>query len=37
MEEGLTALQICPRGIFELVRELKVDSKDVEGGRTGRW
>ena len=32
-EEVLTELQNCPNGMFRLVRGLKTDSKEFEGGR----
>ena len=32
-EEALTVLQNCPYWIFRLVKGLKTDSKEVEGGR----
>ena len=35
-EEALTELPNCPYGMFRLVRGLKTDSKEVEGGRCMR-
>ena len=35
-EYELTELQNCPNGMFRLVRGLKTDSKEVEGGRCMR-
>ena len=35
-KEVLTELKNCPIRMFRLVRELKTDSKDVEGGRCMR-
>ena len=32
-EEALTELQDYPYGMFRLVKGLKTDSKEVEGGR----
>ena len=34
--EELTELQNCPNGMFGFVRGLKIDSKEVEGGRCMR-
>ena len=36
VEEALTGLQDCPSGMFRLVKGLKTDSKEVEGGRCMR-
>ena len=33
VEEALTELQNCPNGMFQIVKGLKTDSKEVEGGR----
>ena len=35
-EEALTELQNYPNGMFRLVKGLKTDSKEVEGGRCVR-
>ena len=35
-EEALTELQDCPNGMFRLVKGLKTDSKEVEGGSDGK-
>ena len=35
-EEALTELQNCPNGMSRLVRGLKTDSKEIEGGRCMR-
>ena len=35
-EEALTELQNCPNGMLRLVKGLKTDSKEVEGGRCMR-
>ena len=35
-EEALTELQNCPNGMFRLVKGLKTDCKEVEGGRCTR-
>ena len=35
-EEAIAELQNCPNGIFRLVKGLKTDSKEVEGGRCVR-
>ena len=35
-EEALTELQNCPKGMFRLVKGLKTDSIEVEGGRCMR-
>ena len=35
-EEALTAIHNCPNGMFRLVKGLKTDSKEVEGGRCMR-
>ena len=35
-EEALTELQNCPYGIFRIVKGLKNDIKEVEGGRCMR-
>ena len=35
-EEALTELQNCPNWMLTLVKELKTDSKEVEGGRCMR-
>ena len=35
-EEELTELRKCPNGMFSLVKGLKTDSKEVEGGRCTR-
>ena len=32
-EDTLTNLKKCPNGMFRLVRGLKTDSKEVDGGR----
>ena len=32
-EEALTELRNCQNGMFRLVKGLKTDSKEVEGGR----
>ena len=32
-EEAFTELQNCPNGMFRLIKELKTDSKEGEGGR----
>ena len=32
-EEVLTELTNCLNGIFTIMKELKIDSKEVEGGR----
>ena len=32
-EEVLTELKNCPNGTFRLVKGLKTDSKEIEGGR----
>ena len=34
-EEALAELQYCPNGMFRLVKGLKTDSKEVEGGSNG--
>ena len=36
VEEALTELQNCPYGMFRIVKGLKTDSKDVEGGSDGK-
>ena len=35
-EEALTELKMCPNGAFRLVKGLKIDSKEIEGGRCMR-
>ena len=36
VEEALTELQNCPNWMFRLVKGLRIDSKEVEGGRCMR-
>ena len=33
VEEAITELRKCPNGMFRLVKGLKIDSKQAEGGR----
>ena len=35
-EEVLSEIRHCPNGMFRLVKELRTDSKEVEGGRCMR-